>query len=104
MNADKTDYDLLYNPRLVVKDYQAIFDRWEKDSERARARLEGYLDVPYGTTEAEKLDIFPASTEGIGVPWTRSASLSSRRRSSRRGSRSRCRTTLSALRCRSRTS
>ena len=42
MNADKTDYDLLYNPRLVVKDYQAIFDRWEKDSERARARLEGY--------------------------------------------------------------
>jgi len=60
MNADKTDYDLLYNPRLVVKDYQAIFDRWEKDSERARASLEGYLDVPYGATEAEKLDIFPA--------------------------------------------
>ena len=60
MNADKTDYDLLYNPRLVVKDYQAIFDRWEKDSERARARLEGYLEVPYGTTDAEKLDIFPA--------------------------------------------
>jgi len=60
MNADKTDYDLLYNPRLVVKDYQAIFDRWEKDSERARARLEGYLEVPYGATEAEKLDIFPA--------------------------------------------
>jgi len=60
MNADKTDYDLLYNPRLVVKDYQAIFDRWEKDSERARARVEGYLEVPYGATEAEKLDIFPA--------------------------------------------
>jgi arylformamidase len=60
MNADKTDYDLLYNPRLVVKDYQAIFDRWEKDSERARARLDCYLDVPYGTTEVEKLDIFPA--------------------------------------------
>jgi len=60
MNADKTDYDLLYNPRLVVKGYQAIFDRWEKDSERARARLEGYLEVPYGATEAEKLDIFPA--------------------------------------------
>src|SRR5258708_133497 len=60
MNADKTDYDLLYNPRLVVKDYQAIFDRWEKDSERARAHLDCYLDVPYGATEADKLDIFPA--------------------------------------------
>src|SRR5438552_6121678 len=60
MNADKTDSDRLYNTRLVVKDYQEIFDRWEKDSERARASLDGYLDVPYGATEAEKLDIFPA--------------------------------------------
>lgn len=60
MNADKTDYDLLYNPRLVVRDYQGIFDRWEKDSARARASLDCYLDVPYGTTEAEKLDIFRA--------------------------------------------
>jgi arylformamidase len=61
MNADKTDYDLLYNPRLVVKDYQSVFDRWEKDSQRARARLDCYLDVPYGATEAEKLDVFLAS-------------------------------------------
>jgi len=67
MNADKTDYDLLYKPRLVVKDYQAIFDRWEKDSERARARLDCYLDVPYGTTEAEKLDIFPAPGKSRGL-------------------------------------
>jgi arylformamidase len=67
MNADKIDYDLLYNPRLVVKDYQAIFDRWEKDSERARARLDCYLEVPYGTTEAEKLDIFPAHGKSRGL-------------------------------------
>ena len=67
MNANKTNYDLLYNPRLVVKDYQAIFDRWEKDSERARASLDCYLDVPYGTTEPEKLDIFGAQGKSRGL-------------------------------------
>jgi len=42
MNADMTNYDLLYNPRLVVENYQEIFDRWEKQSERARASLDCY--------------------------------------------------------------
>jgi arylformamidase len=58
MNAGKTNYDLLYNPRLVVSDFERIFERWDRDSERARATLEGYLDVPYGADGAEKLDIF----------------------------------------------
>jgi arylformamidase len=58
MNSEKADYDLLYNPRLVVSDFERIFERWERDSERTRANLEGYLDVPYGASSAEKLDIF----------------------------------------------
>ena len=58
MNAGKTNYDLLYNPRLVVSDFERIFERWDRDSERARASLEGYLDVPYGADGTEKLDIF----------------------------------------------
>src|SRR2546427_10713076 len=60
MNADKTNYDLLYNPRLVVKNYQEIFDRWGEHSERARATLDCYLDVPYGSREAGKMDILRA--------------------------------------------
>src|SRR3989475_11088231 len=67
MNADKTDYDLLYNPRLVVKGYQEVFDRWEKHSERARAGLDCYLDVPYGSSEAEKMDIFRAQGKSRGL-------------------------------------
>ncbi|HMH17129.1 MAG TPA: alpha/beta hydrolase [Burkholderiales bacterium] len=67
MNADKTNYELLYNPRLVVKDYQSIFDRWEKDSERARAGLDCYLDVPYGAAETEKLDVFRAQGKSRGL-------------------------------------
>ena len=58
MNAEKTDYDLLYNPRLTVPDWQQAFDRWNRASERARASLDCYLDVPYGPGEADKADVF----------------------------------------------
>jgi len=67
MNADKTNYDLLYNPRLVVKNYQEIFDRWGEQSERARASLDCYLDVPYGPSEAEKMDVFRAQGKSRGL-------------------------------------
>jgi arylformamidase len=67
MNAEKTDYDLLYNPRLTVKDYQQVFDRWDADSERARATLDCYLDVPYGETDTETLDVFRATGTSRGV-------------------------------------
>jgi arylformamidase len=60
VNADKIDYDLLYNPRLTVPDWQDAFERWNLGSEQARAACEGYLDVPYGPGEAEKLDLFRA--------------------------------------------
>jgi len=67
MNADKTNYDLLYNPRLVVENYQEIFDRWGEQSERARASLGCYLDVPYGPSAAEKMDVFRAQGRSRGL-------------------------------------
>jgi arylformamidase len=67
MNAEKTNYDLLYNPRLVVDDHQQIFDRWDRDSEKARAQLDCYLDVPYGPTDSETLDVFPAQGKSRGL-------------------------------------
>jgi arylformamidase len=67
MNAEKTNYDLLYNPRLIVPNYQQIFDRWERDSERARASLDCYIDVPYGPTDSETIDIFRAQGKSKGL-------------------------------------
>ena len=67
MNADKANYDLLYNPRLIVKDHQEIFDRWDRHSQRARAALECYLDVPYGPGEAGKMDVFRAQGRSRGL-------------------------------------
>jgi arylformamidase len=67
MNAEKTDYDLLYNPRLTVTDYQQVFDRWERNSERVRASLDCYLDVPYGPDDTETLDVFRAKGTSRGL-------------------------------------
>jgi len=67
MTAEKTNYDLLYNPRLTVRGYEQVFERWERDSERARARLDCYLDVPYGVSETETLDLFRANGRSHGL-------------------------------------
>jgi arylformamidase len=67
MNTEKADYDLLYNPRLTVPDYQQAFDRWNRASEQARANLDCYLDVPYGPGEAEKTDIFRSQGPSKGL-------------------------------------
>lgn len=67
MNADKTNYDLLYNPRLTVPDYPQIFERWQKASERSRASLDCCLDVPYGASAEETLDVFRAQGASKGL-------------------------------------
>ena len=67
MNADHTNYDLLYNPRLTVKEYPQIDERWQRDSEKARAHLDCYLDVPYGADASERLDIFRARGPSKGL-------------------------------------
>ena len=61
------DYDQLYNPRLTVKEFPQIVERWQGDSERARASLPCYLDVPYGPDATEKLDIFRAHGPSKGL-------------------------------------
>ncbi|HXC37846.1 MAG TPA: alpha/beta hydrolase, partial [Burkholderiales bacterium] len=68
--ARPTRNDLLYNPRLSVSGMAEIFARWSRESERARAGLAGYFDVPYGPGPAERLDIFrayPQAGPGLGT-------------------------------------
>ena len=67
MNAEHTNYDLLYNPRLTVKGYAQIVERWQQDSQKARAQLDCYLDVPYGADEAQTMDIFRARGPSKGL-------------------------------------
>ena len=53
-------YDRQYNARAMIPDHARIFERWKTRSQQARARLPCHLDIPYGASPAEKLDIFPA--------------------------------------------
>jgi len=61
MSKKLTKNDLLYNPRLSVAGVPDIVMRWQKESARARGALPGYLDVPYGPSKDERMDIFRAS-------------------------------------------
>ncbi|MEX1034446.1 MAG: alpha/beta hydrolase [Sneathiella sp.] len=49
-----------YLPRRSVPDVQGYFDTAALRSARARERLAGHLDIAYGGTALQKLDIFPA--------------------------------------------
>jgi arylformamidase len=57
---DGNDYERLYNARLSVPEFPQFSERWTRESQKARAAMAGYLDVPYGAGPDEKLDIFRA--------------------------------------------
>lgn len=59
--------DAQYNPSLGVTDPAACLQHYVAQSERARATLRCSLDIPYGPTRAETLDVFPADTPGAPV-------------------------------------
>jgi len=67
LNTQPTRYDLLYNPRLTVSGFPQIVERWQRATEKARASLECYLDVPYGSDDTEKMDIFRARGSSKGL-------------------------------------
>lgn len=50
------DYDL----RAAFPDYVEYFDDWRKRSEAVRRDLQPQLDVPYGDSALERLDVFAA--------------------------------------------
>lgn len=64
-NADWLDSQ--YNNRTRVPEHPEILDRWARSSELARSELSCELDVAYGDTSAETLDVFPAAAEGSPI-------------------------------------
>ena len=69
-----------YNQRVLVPNADEYAALNLEESERVRARLPCELDISYGPSEAEKLDLFPAPIAGgpivvyiHGGAWTRSS-------------------------------
>jgi arylformamidase len=78
LDYTQQELDYNYDQRALVLNFQEYFDRYDADSKRVRAALDCRLDVSYGLSEIETLDIFPAGKAGApvvlfihGGAWTR---------------------------------
>jgi arylformamidase len=60
--------DKLYNNRLLVPEFAQILQRWTQDSATVRQLAHCKLDVAYGTSETENLDIFHSATSSHAAP------------------------------------
>lgn len=60
-NMDPAALDAAYNNRQAVPDAQAPLDDWAAASARLRAARPEGLDKPYGASERERWDLFPAA-------------------------------------------
>ena len=57
----------MYNNRSRVPDYATHFERWASESERVRRTRTHVLDIAYGPSAGQKLDVFPASAPNSPV-------------------------------------
>jgi arylformamidase len=55
---DKAEIDRQLNLRARWPEHGLYFDRWAKDSAATRARIGGHLDLSYGDTVGQSLDLF----------------------------------------------
>lgn len=56
--------DAQYNLRARHPDFQDFFDWYERESQRVRGGLECRLDIAYGDSAGQRLDVFPARAAG----------------------------------------
>jgi arylformamidase len=63
----QAEFDAQYNPSLALPDPAAPGKHFVASAERARAALPGTLNVSYGPTLEETLDIFPAEQANAPV-------------------------------------
>jgi arylformamidase len=59
--------DYIYNNRALVPDHARHFGQWADASEDARAAYRHYMDVAYGDSAMEKLDVFSSKQSGAPV-------------------------------------
>ncbi|QZY50714.1 alpha/beta hydrolase [Leucobacter tenebrionis] len=62
--ADRLELDAAYDVEGAVEDFGVYVDFFVNTSERARRDLRCELDISYGPTRAETLDIFPGEPGG----------------------------------------
>jgi arylformamidase len=66
LGADELEQQ--FNPRRSVPDFEAFQADKAALSATVRSRLAGHLDVPYGDTALQRVDVFPAAAGRTGAP------------------------------------
>ena len=61
LDYDQAGLDAQYNLRARWPDHDRYFDRWAAESAATRERLACRLDLAYGPTAGQRLDLFPAA-------------------------------------------
>ena len=59
--------DSMYNNRALVPDYATYFERWARESNNVRGSYPCTLDIAYGVSAGEKLDVFPSASSNAPV-------------------------------------
>lgn len=65
--STQEELDEQYNLRESVADFPAYEQFYKEQSKKIREQLECQLDVPFGPTLDERLDIFPAARSGAAI-------------------------------------
>lgn len=65
---DRDEIDRQLNLRARWPEHEEYFERWARDSAAARARLDARLDLAYGASEGQTLDLFPAAAGSEPAP------------------------------------
>lgn len=60
MKHDVDFFETEYNARAAIPDHPQIFARWADQAAATRRLRAGLLDLPYGESPGERLDLFPA--------------------------------------------
>jgi arylformamidase len=66
-DAEKDDINYQYLPRFTVANAQEYLDAAKRRSARALRKLDGRLDIAYGDTPGQKLDVFAGASKGAPV-------------------------------------
>jgi arylformamidase len=65
--TDRAEIDAEYDPSRRVESRQPFTDWYVRESALTRESLEARLDIPFGPTPAETIDIFPSPSPGSPV-------------------------------------
>lgn len=64
---EQNGLDEQYNNRARVPDFSDHFATWQRWSEQTRETIPAWIDVPFGPSPGEKIDIFPADETGSPI-------------------------------------